>query len=470
MTSRAGIPAVPLGRGASAGLATQHAPPLDLPFRFLAITVGALALLAGTSPWLVPLLLGSFYAPHLIAFVHLNTLGIIGATIFGASYQLLPVVLQRPVLSERLARGSWWLYVPGLLLFLSGFVLGLTAAIAAGGLLLVAAAALYVVVAAGTLARAPYRDAVFWHIAAAICGLAAALGLGLLLAVSKRFGFLGGMTLRVLVAHAVLMIGGWVTPMLTGVAYRLVGMFTLSEDYMRPSWAMTELLLVVAGAWLLAGSLLLGLGRGTSTAGAMAWLAGVALFAMHLGHLYRHRRRRTFDVHVPFAATAVCFGLLAGLTAVAGLVSRRGPADPLWIAAGWWAIAGWAETAIQGFLYKIGTFLTWLHRYAPLAGRRRVPRLEELYGRRTALAGWIGWSAGVALGGVAVLAGSPRLALAAAVALSAGASAFVANAARVGSHWHRPAPRTTREAHHHSRGGTLTDGLTPYEPVRGGDA
>ena len=47
-----------------------------------------------------------------------------------------------------------------------------------------------------------------------------------------------------------------------------------------------------------------------------------------------------------------------------------------------------AETPIQGFLYKIGTFLAWLHRYAPVAGRQPVPGLEDLYDRRIAVTGW----------------------------------------------------------------------------------
>ncbi|MGH2350073.1 MAG: hypothetical protein ACRDJN_00475, partial [Chloroflexota bacterium] len=421
-----------------------YAPPLDLPLRFLATVVAILAFLALVYPWHVSLLLGSFYAPHLITFVHVNTLGVIGAAIFGASYQLLPVVLQRPLASVRAARWSWWLFVPGLLTFLGGFSLGMTTAIAAGGALLTAAAALYVGVVLGTLARAPQRDAVFWHLASAVAGLTAALGLALLLALNKRLGVLGAQTLPVLAAHAVLMLGAWVTPMLTGVAYRLVGMFTLSEDRFRPGWAAVELVLTAGGAWTLAGSLLLGLGpglaHGAGAAGAALWLGGVALFAAQLGHLYRHRRRRTFDVHMPFAIAATAFGLLAGLLVLVGLAGGHPPSHPVWIVAGWWAIAGWAQTAIQGFLYKIGTFLTWLHRYAPLAGRQRVPKLEALYWRPVALAGWACWVTGVALGGVAALIQAAWLALPAALALSAGGAAFVANAARVGRHWRAASP------------------------------
>src|SRR5688572_27021517 len=63
---------------------------LGLPMRFMAIGLGTLALLVLAYPWHIDLLRGSFYDPHLLTFVHVNTLGLIGAVIFGASYQMLP--------------------------------------------------------------------------------------------------------------------------------------------------------------------------------------------------------------------------------------------------------------------------------------------------------------------------------------------------------------------------------------------
>lgn len=421
----------------AASLATHNAPPLDLPFRFMAVAVGALALMALVYPWHIPLLLGGFYAPHLLTFVHVNTVGLIAATIFGASFQLLPVVLQTSLASVRLARLAWWLYLPGLLAFLPGLWKGVPLLLALGGSLVVAAVALYVGIVAATLARAPRRDLVAWHVAVAVVGLAAAASLGLLLALSKPGGMLGGATFSVLGAHVALMLGGWVAPMLSGVAYRLVGMFTLSEDRLQPGWAWAALAGLAGGAWALAASLLLGLGSPVATLGALGLLAGQALFAAQLLRLYRLRRRRTFDVHIPFALTATACGLLAAGLATWGLAAQRPASDPLWITVGWLAIAGWAETAIQGFLYKIGTFLTWLHRYAPLAGRGRVPRLEDLFDQRLALAGWALWTSGVALAAMAALARADWLASLAAVLLSLGAGAFLANALRVGSHWRR---------------------------------
>ncbi|MBX5491396.1 MAG: hypothetical protein IRZ14_09565 [Chloroflexi bacterium] len=420
---------------AARGLATEHAPPLDLPLRFLLVALGGFAVLGVTAPWHLPLLLGSFYDPHLLTFVHVNTLGIIAATVFGASYQLVPVVLQTALPSARVARLSWWLYLPGVLALLAGLSGGLPALLGLGGSLLAVAILLYAGVLLGAFWRAAERDVIFWHLAVALAGLVLAAGLGTLLAHSKYRGLLGASTLPVLATHAVLMVAGWVTPLITGVAYRLVGMFTLSEDQLRPGWAGAELALTAGGAWLLAASLLGRLGSPANLIGAGALCAGQLLFGLQLLRLYRLRRRRSFDVHIPFALAACTAGLLASGLVVVGLATARPPADPVWMTAGWLAIVGWAETAIQGFLYKIGPFLTWLHRYAPLAGRQPVPRLEDLYGRRTALLGWACWVSGVALGALAALTQVSPLASMAGGLLSVGLAAFLVNAVRTGAHW-----------------------------------
>jgi hypothetical protein len=424
----------------SGGLATQYAPPLDLPFRFMATALGWLAVLALMYPWHTQLLLGSFYDPHLLTFVHVNTLGVIAATIFGASYQLLPVVLGVPIASVRLARLSWWLYLPALPLFLLGLSQVWLLPLALGGTLLFGAVVLYVGIVIATLRRAEQHDVVFWHLAVAIVGLATAASLGLLLAFGKPGAVLGELTLPLLAAHATLMLGGWVTPMLMGVAYRLVGMFTLSEDRLHAGWAWAALACVAAGAWSLALGLL-GAGSLLEQLGAVSVFAGVLLFAVQLAQLYRARRRRQFDIHIPFALTAACCALLAAGCVGVGLLTGRPASDPIWVAAGWLAIAGWAETAIQGFFYKIGPFLTWLHRYAPLAGRQPVPRLEDLYDRRTAVAGWYAWSCGVALGAAAALSQVELLSHLSAAGLSIGAILFLSNAVRVGAHWRRPQTR-----------------------------
>ncbi len=435
--------------GGPGGLSSKHGPALDLPARFMILAMVMLAGVAIVSPWAYPLLLDGFYAPHLLTFVHLNTLGVIAAVLMGASYQLVPVVLQTPLASVRLGRLSFWLYLPGIMLFLPGVYATWRPGLALGAALVFSAFLVYLVMIAWTLMQAPHSDVVSWHIAIALVGLGGGVVAGLLLALNKGSGFLGSMTLRLLAAHATLMLAGWVLVMLNGVAYRLVGMFTLSEGKLwhRVAWA--ELALSAGGAWVLALGLLADAPRAILGAGALLITGGQALFGIQLVHLYRVRMRRSFDIHIPFALTAVAAGLLGSMMLAAGLLSHRSTSSGIWVAVGWLAISGVAITAIQGFFYKIATFLVWLHRYAPLAGRQRVPRLEDLYSRRLAKAGWLLWVAALSGSLVAIPIPSRSLATLAGTAGLAGLGCFLVNVTRIAAH---ARPAAVDSIQHASRG------------------
>jgi len=420
--------------GGPGGISSKHGPALDLPARFMGLGMIMLAAVAIASPWAYPLMLDGFYAPRLLAFVHLNTLGVIAAVLMGASYQLVPVVLQTPLASVTLGRISFWFYLVGLLAFLPGLTLTWRPAIALGASLVFTGLAIYLFIIARTLIAAPHRDVVSWHISIAMIGLAGGIAAGLLLSINKGSGFLGSMTFRILAAHATLMLAGWVIVMLNGVAYRLVGMFTLSEDQLWRRVAWLELALSGTGAWLLAGGLLLSAEREFLLIAALLITGGQALFAAQLIHLYRVRRRRGFDIHIPYALTAATSGLGGAFLLVYGLQSESAIDDRLWIAAGFLAISGVAISAIQGFFYKIATFLVWLHRYAPVAGRQKVPRLEDLYDRRLAQAGWCLWVCALAGTLVALAAGNRALAIAAGVAALAALGCFLMNVARIATH------------------------------------
>jgi hypothetical protein len=417
------------------GLSTAHAPALDLPARFMLLGVAIFGILAAAAAWTMPLLLTSFAAPHLLAFVHANTVGVIGALAIGASYQLTPIVTEQPLASERLGRLSFWAYLVGLLAFVTGLATEWLPVLATGGALLGLAFGLYIGVIAATLYQAPRRDVGAWHIAVALVNLSAAVGLGVALACNKAFGFLGDQTLALLATHATLMLGGWVLVLISGVAYRLVGMFTLAEDILWRPAAWAGLALTATGPWLLGARWLLFHNRWWGVAGALALSGGSLLLVAQLVHLYRRRRRRGFDLHIPFALSAASLAAVSALLLLLGQLLDAPIASALWIAAGWLAIAGMAETAIQGFFYKIATFLVWLQRYAPLAGRERVPRLEELYSPRLALAGWGWWLLGLLGATAAIAAHSLLLARAAGAAQTIGLACFLWNVLLIGGHW-----------------------------------
>lgn len=413
----------------------------------MALSIAALTVAIGTSPWSLSLLQGGFGAFPLLALVHLLTLGFIGAMIIGASYQLVPVAIGTPLSSVRIGRLSFWWYTAGLGLFLAGLLRTWPLGLAVGGMLLGAAFLLYIGVIVATWLRAPHRDVVAWHILIALIAAGAGMTFGVVLAINKSTGSLGDRLLAILGAHVVVMLAGWVGLTLTGVAYRFVGIFTLAEKFLVVWLAWLELALVAGGTLVLASRSLLPLPVWTGVAGALALLAGFLAFAVGLGRLYARRMRRALDIHIPFAMLAATMAIGAALLLVMGMLQGVRPSSPLWIAAGWLAIVGVAGTAIQGFFYKIATFLVWLRRYAPVAGTQPVPTLEELYSRRLALAGWTLWASAVLAGAVVLLRDVDAMTLVA-LPLLAGVGCFLANVACIASHWiaGRPAkrPRASR--------------------------
>lgn len=427
------------------GLDSKHAPALDLPARFMLLSVTALAISALSAPWSLPLLRGSRSDFDLLAFVHLNTLGVVGAMIFGASYQLVPVALQTPLASTRAGRFSFWFFASGLALFIGSLLASWLPGLAAGATLLGVAFVLYIGVILATFRTTMHRDVVAWHIAAGAVNAGLGMAAGVLLAFNKSNGLLGGRLLWFLAAHLTIMLAGWVILTFFGVAYRLIGMFTLAERHFLAPLAWLEFAGVLSGTWLLAARFLFVLPRIVGQIGAALLLLGAACFAGQILHLHRNRMRRAFDIHAPFAfAAALSAFIAAGLLAF-GSIAGVSPVDSLWTAVVWLALFGVAETAIQGFFYKIATFLVWLKRYAPVAGAKPVPKLEEMYNRRLAAIGWALWTLAVVATAFA-LAFEWNVLAEIAPLMTAGAVCFVINVVLIARHWRGRQPAPTAAA------------------------
>lgn len=418
LLSRPTAPAAP----PSPGLVSRSAPPLRLPAEHFAAALAFWVAGAAGLVWVAPeLAVGSFAAPRVVAVAHLFTLGWITTTIMGALYQFLPVALQVPIRSERVAHLSLALHAPGLALFVAGMLLAAHPAMLAGAALFGGGLLLFAANLAATLRRAPERNLTWWALVGAIVSLVSTVVLGASLAGNLRWGYLGAGRLIALGVHMHVAVAGWVLLVMVGVAHRLLPMFLLSHGASERPGKLAVALLSAGVATLLVGHHSLT----PVVVGVIAALlvGGVASFLVQAALFFGRRRKPALDPGLRLVAAGL--GFLGLAVALAPFFLRAGAGGPRIATAYGLALLSALALFVAGHYYKIVPFLVWFHRYGPLVGKRAVPRVADLYDARVANAAAALLAAG-ALGLIVVALGGPPAAARPAAALFLAGASLVA--------------------------------------------
>ena len=410
-------------------------PSVTVPLAYLAAASLAFALAAMAVPWLAPELAGHYYQPRILALAHSVTLGWITLSIMGASYQIVPIVLDRRLWSERLA---WWqfaLMLVGVIGMVGHFWLGSWPGLVwAAGIVALAVAAhvLNVALTIRGIARWTFTARL---VVLALGGLVLTTLAGFILGLDKLRGDLPGDLFASLHAHVHLAVLGWVLPMVAGVAARVYPMFLLAREpdgwpERLQLWGLAlgvpaTVIGIATDHWLLLPG---ALAVAAVVTGHLVWIAG----------MLRSRKRPALDVGIRLAvvgAAALIPATALGLALASGLVG--GPR----VAAAYMTLVlgGWASLTIAGMLLKIVPFLVWYRAYAGRVGREPVPALADLSwyaGERMAA---LLLTLGVAALAVAVWLGDVTAIRAAGAVLAAGALSLTATLVRILRHLRTPA-------------------------------
>ena len=199
-----------IGPGASRG------PSPGLPIAYLAAAALWFVLAAVAVPVLATELAGHYYHPRIQALTHTVTLGWITLTIMGASYQLVPIVLERPVWSERLARWQLGLIVAGIVGMVGHFFIAAWSGLLWAAGLVVLAIAAHVVNLGLSLRGLRRWTFTALLVAGALVGFGLTGVAGVALAVDRVWPFLPDARFPILHAHFHLALLGWVLPMAVG--------------------------------------------------------------------------------------------------------------------------------------------------------------------------------------------------------------------------------------------------------------
>lgn len=369
----------------STGLQTRFAPSFRLIQAHFALGLLGMCAFAAALAASGPELTGFFFQPLFLALVHLCVLGWLMPIAIGALHQLVPVVFEVPVRSEKVAWAALGFYAAGLSAFvplLWGFELSWPLAVAAG--FLAGAMWLYVLNLVGTLARSSqWRTLTGAHVLAAFAYLLAAVTVGALLAANLVSPFIPLFHLAILRAHAHLAGLGFFGLLIMGVAYRLLEMFLLSHGAPQ-RWGWTSFVAINLALWVLVPTFVFQWGAAWVALGVVLAGVGVGGFLVQVQQIHARRMQRRPDIAWTHTFTGFAYlaaVLLVGIGAALTPIPQQW-SDRLTAVYGLLALPGFIGTVVVGQLYKIVPFLVWLHRFSPYVGLKKVPTAGELLSER----------------------------------------------------------------------------------------
>ena len=450
-------------RSTPPGPATANAPFIGVPLGF--ILVGLCSMVSVTGLLILkPSILASYhYNQYVVAATHLAVLGWIASVIFGALYQLVPVVLETKLYSERLAWVHLMTHIVGVVGMTWSFWHWNLKHVSHWGSILTVG----VFVLLFNIGRTVLRSRKWNHVSAGLITSLSWIGLtvlvGLALAASKgshgsaeslsQTSVLGVMInglqsmalyfqrfdqMSIMHAHAHLGVLGCFLILLITISLKLLPMFLLSEiqSTRRIGWVIGLLNVGLVGLVVtvaLRSSLKLGF--------AAVILIALTLYGLELRAILRERKRIKLDWPIKTFLAGLLFVLplfaLAPVLSWPGLPLNvfTGQLENLY---GFLALAGLLTTAILGMLFKILPFLVWYGTYSFHIGKSKVPSLAQMYSERQVWMGGSVYGVGMAVMMVGILMTSEIIVRSGAVVLAVAVGMHCLNVGFILSHLVRP--------------------------------
>lgn len=317
-----------------------------------------------------------YFQGKTLALVHTAALGWITMIIFGAAYQLLPVLFEQNLFSSKLAFSSYctlligsgmliysfWYFIPGWVMIV-------------GGSFVLIASLMYLINVLLT-ARLPKNLKVetLFILSSALYYFVTTI-IGLLLAINLKYPYFTISHMEILKIHAHIGFVGWFLQLITGVSIRLVPMFLLSKSkkskLLKYAFALQNigLLLFVADRYFTQNSIRTYLYLFIISAGIGCWF-------LYLYDTFKNRLKRNIEVQMRFTILSFLFLIATLLIALSIMILS----DLQWsILYGTYIFMGWLTALVLGKTFKTLPFIVWNFRYKNHHGKMKIPMPKDLY-------------------------------------------------------------------------------------------
>ncbi|MHA6728041.1 hypothetical protein ACX3PU_08255 [Chryseobacterium sp. A301] len=323
--------------------------------------------------------LGHYFSAYILAIVHMAALGWGTMIIFGASYQLLPVICERSLFSEKLALSSWALLLMGLLILVCSFWHMYTGwLMVSGGTLVVVAAVLYLINVLKTASLCKTYSIQRLFMASSAFWLVFTTSVGVLLAYNLAFPYISSNHLDFLKLHAHAGLGGWFLQLITGVSTKLVPMFLLGksqkERFLVGSFVLQNLALVL----FLVDGFFFGITLRVVLYAALT-LSGVILWMLYLYDAFKNRLRKKIELLMKHTFVSMMVLLLSLLLIPVIYLTSSTSVTVLY---GTLLFMGWITGIILGKTFKTLPFIVWNSKYKHLSGKKNIPLPKTLYSEK----------------------------------------------------------------------------------------
>lgn len=368
------------------GISTERAPSASVVVpHFVAASIGFLVLsfliLFSTETFF-----GHFFQPKLFAITHIAALGWVTMIIFGALYQLIPVVFETALFSERLAKVNLWIFIAG--------ITGMTYAFWTGGfenilpwvsILSFLALILFSINVLMSVRNSTKRNYSAKFIKTSIFWLFLTATLGLMLAGNHAHTFLDPTTFKFLKVHAHFGIAGWFLQLIMGVASVLIPMFLVSHN-------LDEKKLKIAYNFVNAGLTMLAIEWLLESDGSFRpifvgiLIIGIFAFLSYLRDAYKQKLRK-LDIGMKLttlALVAIVIPIILGLIVSLSRYFEGSSATGISAFYGFTIFFAFITPLILGQTYKTLPFIVWLSRYQKYVGKQKTPMPADLYSVRIA--------------------------------------------------------------------------------------